>query len=280
MKLSQLGQLFFRQSSQHQRSNATSVSYDQACGPFGRTIIAIGDIHGQLSALEKLLKKISAENFDSNTEKIYVFLGDYIDRGPSSKGVIDRLLDWSSKHKTIFLKGNHEAIFLDFLEKPTSTGQWLSYGGLETLIDYGVIPEAGAKKHSDLFDLRERLLENLPESHLSFFNRLRLSYGSGDFMFVHAGVNPKIPVSDNTEEDLLWIRGHFLGHRGLFEKLIVHGHTITMDGRPEIKPNRVGIDTGSYVNGTITAMIIEGENKYFINSKLPESFNPDHPSSH
>jgi serine/threonine protein phosphatase 1 len=246
---------------------AKGVAYNHASIPAGAVIIAIGDIHGNLNALDKLLAKLRSDVIPDAKEILCIFLGDYIDRGQASKRVVERLIDWSDKHTTIFLQGNHEASLLQFLEDPVRGGNWLKHGGIETLIDYGVIPTLGPYSPRETIALRDQLLLKLPKTHQAFFQNLNLFHSVGDYMFVHAGINPKVPIFDNNPLDLLWIREPFLKHRSLFEKVVIHGHTITPNGEPEIRRNRVGIDTGSYFNGIITAMIIQGDQKSFLSSK-------------
>ena len=248
--------------------NHKHLNYTQAGVSHDKILVAIGDIHGQLSALTTLFTNIEA-TLPRNLKTVsFVLLGDYIDRGPSSKAVIDLLLDWTKDHNCTFLLGNHEASLLSFLDDPIRNKNWLSFGGIDTLISYNIFPKPGAVAEKALVQIRDQLAERLPDQHIKFFNSLIPSYQDGDFMFVHAGVNPKLPLSKNTEEDLLWIRDPFLKHRGLYEKVIVHGHTITSDAKPEIHANRVGLDTGSYATGVITAMIMEGRDKSYISSEF------------
>jgi len=243
------------------------LNYMQAGLSDDKILVAVGDIHGQLSALTALFTNIEATLPRNSKTVTFVFLGDYIDRGPSSKAVIDLLLDWKTDHNCMFLRGNHEASLLNFLDDPIDNRNWLRYGGIETLISYNIFPKPGAISAKGLVQIRDQLAETLPDNHIEFFNSLISSYQEEDFMFVHAGINPNLPLSENTEDDLLWIRDPFLKHRGLYEKVIVHGHTITSDAKPEIHPNRVGLDTGSYATGVITAMIIEGRDKSYISSE-------------
>jgi len=248
--------------------NPKRLNYTQAGLSHDKILVAIGDIHGQLSALTALFTNIEATLPRNSKTVSFVFLGDYIDRGPSSKAVIDLLLDWKKDHNCTFLLGNHEASLLNFLDDPIRNQNWLSFGGIETLISYNIFPKPGTIAEKELVQNRDQLADTLPDRHIKFFNSLIPSYQDGDFMFVHAGVNPELPLSKNTEEDLLWIRDPFLKHRGLYEKVIVHGHTITSDAKPEIHANRVGLDTGSYATGVITAMIMEGRDKSYISSEF------------
>ncbi len=224
-------------------------------------IVAIGDIHGRLDSLEILLEKLETTLLEKGDGLHFVLLGDYIDRGPSSCQVINKLLKWKYFGQSIFLMGNHERFLLNFLVDPIKFAEWLQYGGIETLISYQVFPKPGSQSQQQLISIKEELASKIPDAHLEFLKSLKLSYTSGDFMFVHAGVDPSIPLDKNPEEILLWIREPFLSYPKPLPKVIVHGHTISSNGIPEIRINRVGLDTGSYLNGKITAMAVAGAEK-------------------
>lgn len=230
--------------------------------PDGLRIYAVGDIHGRLDLLDPLLARIDADLAGHPLDQsIQVFLGDYIDRGQASAQVVERLIRRSEAYPTICLKGNHEACMLEFLENPESLIGWGRNGGLTTLMSYGVEPVLNPD-----FDTRLRLAaelaEALPATHREFLSSLPLTFSCGDFLFVHAGVRPGIPLARQREEDLLWIREAFLCHEAPFEKVIVHGHTPVME--PEIRGNRIGIDTGAYATGRLTCLRLEGEDMRLI----------------
>jgi serine/threonine protein phosphatase 1 len=195
---------------------------------------------------------------------IMVFLGDYIDRGHASCQVIDRLIFLRNHHEVIFLKGNHETCLIEFLKNPTILPRWFQYGGLETLQSYGITP----RSHFDLKE-QESLASALDlalsrHGHREFFDHLTISFVCEDFYFVHAGVRPGIPLDQQSEEDLLWIRDEFLHYKGDLGKIVVHGHTPVL--KAEVCSNRINIDTGAYATGRLTCLIIEGDQMKFISS--------------
>ena len=225
--------------------------------PEGVRIYAISDIHGRADLLQSLFAVIDADLDRSGPERaIQVFLGDYVDRGPNSRAVLDLLIERSKTHETVFLKGNHEAFLLEVLEDPTKLESWRHYGGLLTLVSYGVTPTMNPNAEQQV-ELIKALARAVPEEHLAFLRRLETSFTCGDFFFVHAGVKPGIPLAQQGEHDLLWIRDEFLNSEDRFEKYIVHGHTPV--AVPDIRPNRINIDTGAYATGNLTLLSIQGE---------------------
>jgi serine/threonine protein phosphatase 1 len=224
-------------------------------GPGGIRIYAIGDVHGRADLLEPLLLQIEVDIvLHPVSRPIAVFLGDYIDRGPDSKKVIDLLLMPGRTPEMVFLKGNHEAFLLNFLNDPALLEIWRQYGGLETLISYGLKPPLNPSLNEQT-RLAHDLANAIPASHRQFLRALKLSYVCGDFLFVHAGLRPLIPIQHQTEGDLLWIRDDFLLWDKEFEKIVVHGHTPVLE--PDIRFNRINIDTGAFATGRLTCMTIE-----------------------
>ena len=225
---------------------------------------AVGDIHGRRDLLDTLANELQDDlNRGSFNEAVTVFLGDYIDRGPDSAGVVERLASGDFPTPIVVLRGNHEAELLRFLEDETAIESWRHFGGLETLVSYGVDLKA-AMRGREFQVAQEALRRNLPTEHLLFFERTLLAWSVGDYFFCHAGVRPSIPLAHQNERDLLWIREEFNNYRGPFEKIIVHGHTPVPE--PEILPNRIGIDTGAYATGRLTCLILEGEDRRFIST--------------
>jgi serine/threonine protein phosphatase 1 len=226
----------------------------------GELVYAIGDIHGRYDLFKALLAQIVA---DARTRQrgrlpILVTCGDYIDRGPDSARVLTSL-DWIKRDGRIVLralKGNHEAGFLDFLAEPQEGTAWLSFGGDATLQSYGVRAPIDFNDAAEKVRARDELLEVMPVAHLRLLQDLEMMVVVGDYAFVHAGVRPGVPLARQKAEDLLWIRGQFLDHIGGFEKRIVHGHS-WMEAVPEIYDNRIGLDTGAYETGVLTAVRIE-----------------------
>jgi len=236
--------------------------------PADLRIYAIGDIHGRLDLLDTLLAWINADIALRPTKRpISVFLGDYIDRGPSSRGTIDRLIGHGAAHESVFLKGNHELIAIKCLSDRSLFDQWLRLGGLETLVSYGVPPETLANG-KQISEIQSAFHDALPQAHFRFFRDLKNSFECGDFFFAHAGVKPNVELSRQKENDLLWIRGEFLSCNDDFGKIVVHGHTPTRE--IEVRPNRINIDTGAFATGRLTCLVLEEASL----SVIDTAFNP------
>ena len=230
--------------------------------PDGLRIHAIPDIHGMDDALIDVLARIDADRAaHPSSRAVQIFLGDYVDRGPASREVLDRLIARASTHEILMLKGNHETLFRDFTTNPTLLGNWGKFGGLQTLISYGLKPSLnpGPEEQRELAREFERAV---PPSHWQLIDQMPSSFSCGDFFFVHAGVRPGIPLAEQKDEDLLWIRQDFLLYEGDFEKFVVHGHTPVKE--PDIRSNRINLDTGAYATGRLTCLAIEGDRLEFI----------------
>jgi serine/threonine protein phosphatase 1 len=230
--------------------------------PKGVRVYAIGDIHGRVDLLEGIFERIDADlAANPIADPIHIFLGDYIDRGPQSAAVLDRLIKRGDTHATGCLKGNHELYLMEFLENPEILRIWGQYGGLTTLLSYGLQPgmNAGPQEQEEL---SLALRRSLPKSHFKFLSGLPLCMTCGDFFFVHAGVRPGTALSRQREEDMLWIRDDFLESDELFEKVIVHGHTPVME--PQVRKNRINIDTGAYATGRLTCLRLERDEISFL----------------
>ena len=227
--------------------------------PEGTRVYAVGDIHGRLDLLDEKLQKIAAYNTGRPAaESTLVLVGDYIDRGTEPRGVIDRLLDVSSRVNTIAILGNHEQMLLDFLENPVVLQDWAGIGGLATLLSYGLRPSLQLGD-DECFRLSEKLRDHISDEHLRFIRSLKTSHIIGDYFFVHAGIRPGVPLNEQDKNDLIWIREEFTSSRLDHTKVIVHGHTpVTW---PEIKTNRINIDTGAFATGRLTCLVLEGERR-------------------
>jgi serine/threonine protein phosphatase 1 len=224
--------------------------------PDGVRVYAVGDIHGRADLLQALLLQIDVDcALYPSSRPIVVFLGDYIDRGPGSREVVDLLLGCAGTRETIFLRGNHETFVHRFLSEPAILDEWRLCGGLETLMSYGLKPSINPDTEEQN-RLADELARSIPQRHLEFLDALDLSFSCGDFLFVHAGIRPGIAIRRQREEDLLWIRDEFLFCEQPFEKFIVHGHTPVP--APDIRSNRVNIDTGAFATGRLTCVVIEG----------------------
>jgi len=233
------------------------------CVPAGRRVYAIGDIHGRADLLSGLFKRIDADlKARPTADPIQVFLGDYIDRGPDSRQVIDLLIGRRRGNNVIFLKGNHEDFALQFLTDPAVLFHWKNVGGLSTLLSYGVTPLRRGDDPKSQQEVATLLDQAIPDNHRRFFQGLGLSFICGDFFFTHAGVRPGIPLQRQSKQDLLWIREDFLLHEEDFGKVVVHGHTPTRE--PEIHPNRINIDTGAYATGRLTCLVLERDEISFL----------------
>ena len=230
--------------------------------PEGLRIYAIGDIHGRADLLDQVLLRIDAHQAAHPAFRpVEIFLGDYIDRGPGSREVLDRLSARSQARETVCLKGNHETFIEEFLNDPTFLSEWRHNGGFETLLSYGLMPSV----QMDLAEqarLAATFGQVLPLSHRLFLGGLRTSHTCGDYFFAHAGVRPGIPLAKQREEDLLWIREDFLLYEDDFSKIVVHGHTPVRE--PDIRLNRINIDTGAYATGQLTCLMLEGDKRQFI----------------
>ena len=225
--------------------------------PPGRRLYCIGDIHGRLDLLEELHEMIRADSLGFEGSKAVIYMGDFIDRGSQSKQVLDLLIDQPLEgFEPICLRGNHEQTMLDFLAEPQAAAAWLNFGGQVTLLSYGVgLGRLQMAQQVEL--LRDELEANLPESHLEFLNSCRLTHVEGSYCFVHAGIRPGVELERQVPEDLLWIRDDFIRSRQDHGVIVVHGHSITEE--VEMQPNRIGIDTGAYYSGLLTALVLEGE---------------------
>lgn len=235
--------------------------------PHGVRIYAIGDIHGCSDLLSRLLRCIEADCWKRPVERaMTVFVGDYIDRGAHSRDVIDLLLRWRESNDTVFLRGNHEAFLLQFLSDPKTLDNWRQCGGLETLLSYGLRPSISPNRDEQV-RLADQLANSLPKEHFGFLESLHPYYICGDFLFVHAGVRPGVPIDEQTEEDLLWIREGFLACEEPFERFVVHGHTpvTTID----LRSNRINIDTGAFATGRLTCIVIEGSRIRQLSASVP-----------
>jgi len=230
--------------------------------PDGVRIYAVGDVHGRADLLSQLLAGIDADVAAYPASGVIeVFIGDYIDRGPQSREVLDILVSRSERRQIVCLKGNHETYIPDFLRSPAILSQWRYFGGLETLVSYGLTPSINPDEHEQR-ELAEAFDRALPHRHRRFLTSLKSSLACGDYFFVHAGVRPGIPLSQQQERDLLWIREDFLLHEEAFGKIIIHGHTPVRE--PDVRPNRINIDTGAYATGQLTCLVLEGEDMTFI----------------
>jgi serine/threonine protein phosphatase 1 len=234
-------------------------------GAQGYRAYAVGDIHGRLDLLDEMLDAIEADIATREpSQNLVVFLGDLIDRGPQSSGVVERLRTWQSNDATgVFLCGNHEEVFLRVLAgEPAILADWLRFGGAECLMSYGLSPEA-VERMSEPEALAE-IKAAVPAEHQAFLATFADTFRFGDYLFVHAGIRPGLDVAAQSKKDLRWIRDQFLDDSTDHGFVVVHGHTITAS--VEERPNRIGIDTGAYRTGCLSAVAIEGSERWFLDT--------------
>ncbi|MFC4292788.1 metallophosphoesterase family protein [Sphingorhabdus arenilitoris] len=237
---------------------------DAAQIPVGRRVYAIGDVHGRNDLLKELLRKIlDDDNARGPADMQIIMLGDLVDRGPDSAGVIDTamaLKDW--KPNTRFLTGNHEEVFLDAVNSgdPKIVRFFIRIGGESTILSYPISRKDYLKM--DMKELAEKLPQIIPQRHVDFLTSFEDQIVIGDYIFVHAGIRPGVAIEDQEATDLRWIRGSFLNHKGDFEKVVVYGHTITKD--VDESRSRIGIDTGAYDSGKLTAIGLEGGERWYL----------------
>jgi len=231
--------------------------------PPGTRIYCIGDIHGRDDLLQQLHEKILQDVANYKGHKTLIYLGDYIDRGERSKQLIELLLAHPLPgFELIYLRGNHEQTLLDFLIEAQVGRSWFNFGGLQTLVSYGVKPGKLATTTQDLKDLQTALRERISPAHIHFLEQTQSHYVAGSYYFVHAGVSPRFDLNHQHAEDQLWIRNAFIEHRKPFEKIIVHGHTISDE--PDFKPNRIGLDTGAYLSGKLSCLVLQDDQQRII----------------
>ena len=228
----------------------------------GLRIYAIGDIHGRADLLRALLLKIIADIGEAQIRApMLVFLGDYIDRGPSSAEVIDLILAARRQIPTVCLSGNHEIYALRFLRDPSTGPSWFDVGGRETLSSYGVSVPWRLTSRA-LEDASSAFAEAMPKEHLHFLSTLGLTVSFGDYLFVHAGVQPHVPVQEQGHATLTMIREPFTEHGEDFGRIVVHGHSPVTT--PDIRSNRINIDTGAFITGRLTCLVLENGTLRFL----------------
>jgi serine/threonine protein phosphatase 1 len=220
-------------------------------------VYAIGDIHGRSDLLDRMVTEIALDlSRHPVAEALTVTVGDYVDRGPDSRGVIERLTRNPFVTPYVALRGNHESLLEDFLRDPSTGDYWRRLGGLETLHSYGVdVASLMLGKGQDA--AADALRAALPQTHVAFLASLKSSLSIGRYFLCHAGVRPGVPLAQQREEDLLWIRDEFLNSNVDFGKVVVHGHTPSEE--PELRANRVNVDTGAFMTNRLACAVL-GEN--------------------
>jgi serine/threonine protein phosphatase 1 len=219
-------------------------------------IACVGDLHGRIDLLEQLARRLDDFVNDDARRLVEVYVGDYVDHAGDAKSVIDFLLARQARtdRDVVCLRGNHEQMLLAALDGDKAFLRWLEFGGFPTMLAYGVAP-ADAKRSPA--EARRRLREAIPSAHFQFLDGLKLMHRVDDFIFVHAGVRPGVPLDRQSTQDLLWIRDNFLNANDDFGAIVVHGHTPT--ARPALRRNRIGLDTGAYFSGRLTSVLLTSE---------------------
>jgi len=235
----------------------------------GSVIYAIGDIHGRADLLRELHTAILADaHLREAKRRVIVYLGDYTCRGSGSRAVLDILCQNPLPgFEAIFLRGNHEDIICRFLDGDLSWGaHWLEYGGIEALADYGVITNTMENREvHKLAKLRQDFIVALPKEHEQFMRSTLYSHREDDYLFVHAGIKPGIPLENTDPDTFMWIRREFLSSKKNHGAIVVHGHTISDE--PDVRLNRIGIDTGAYRSGILTCLVLEGAERWFLQTE-------------
>jgi len=240
---------------------AATVGFHEARGPDDTVIYAIGDVHGRLDLLSRMHAEIAAHRERRKpADWRIVHLGDYVDRGPDSKGVVEFIRRAAADPRVISLAGNHDIGFLDFLAEADPNGIFANYGGAETARSYGA--ELDFESLAEFAVSHRGLAQAVPEEHVAFLRALPFSVEFADFYFCHAGIRPGVPLAAQDPSDLTWIREEFLGHSRLHPKVIVHGHTPVVE--PEVLANRVNVDTGAFATGRLTALVVDGADKQLL----------------
>ncbi len=235
---------------------------ERPCVPDGIRLYVIGDIHGRLDLLDGKLNDIMDDvSQRRRAHNRIIFLGDYIDRGPDSRGVICRLIEIGKRADVVTLMGNHEATLLRTLDDPLHLPWWSANGGALTLLSYGLAPSM-TRRQEESVDAIKGLRSAVPAEHLEFVRSLPLSFECGDYFFVHAGIRPRVRLEDQQADDLLWIRDEFLNSRVSHPKIVVHGHTPVP--LPEVRRNRINVDLGAFATGRLCCLVLEADQQNFI----------------
>jgi serine/threonine protein phosphatase 1 len=237
------------------------IAHPEASVPGGQRVYAVGDIHGRLDLFEALIAAIEADDAAcSAADTTVILLGDLVDRGPDSAGVIDRARAWQGRRKVRILTGNHEEMFLQSFDKTDVLRHFLRFGGKETVLSYGIDEQAYQAATVD--DVQVMMHTAVPAGDRAFLEGFEDMIAIGDYLFVHAGIDPLVPFEEQRTNDLRWIREPFLSHGQPFGAVVVHGHTISDE--PQDRGNRIGIDTGAYLSGRLTALVLEGTSRRYL----------------
>lgn len=229
--------------------------------PAGQRVYAVGDIHGRLDLFKALVAAIERDDaVRVEADTTLILLGDLIDRGPDSAGVVAFARALQARRKLRIVAGNHEEMFLRSFTEPEVLARFLKFGGRETILSYPVDRDAFAK--ATLSEMQAQMDVAVPKEDRRFIDRFEDAISIGDYLFVHAGIRPGEPADAQVTADLRWIREPFLSHAGDHGCVVVHGHTIAEE--PVVRSNRIGIDTGAFMSGRLTALALQGSNRWLI----------------
>lgn len=232
--------------------------------PEGERVYAVGDIHGRLDLFAEMIRAIEIDDeARAPARTTVILLGDLVDRGPDSAGVIAAARDWQRRRNVRIVAGNHEEMMLLAFESEDVLRAFLRHGGRETLLSYPIDPEAYSA--ADFPGVQELMRAAIPAADVEFIANFEGAIQIGDYLFVHAGIAPGVPLEVQRENDLRWIREPFLSYPGDHGCMVVHGHTITEEA--QIRPNRIGIDTGAFSSGRLTALVLDGTDRFLIEAR-------------
>lgn len=232
--------------------------------PEGKRVYAVGDVHGRLDLLVRLQRQMEDDQAaHPGQEPVEIYLGDYVDRGPASAEVLETLLERRRARDVICLSGNHEQMMREAHRSFEAFPHWQRVGGFEAVQSYlpGFAEVAGVQEPHSLW---QQWRGAVPARHLVFLESLGTYHVCGDYLFVHAGLRPGVPLENQRREDCLWIRHAFLDHAGAFGHMVVHGHTPTPE--PQLKANRIGIDTGAFASGRLTCLVLDGAERALLST--------------
>jgi serine/threonine protein phosphatase 1 len=232
--------------------------------PAGERVYAIGDIHGRADLFEMIIAQIEADDAARGpAQTTVILLGDLVDRGPDSAGVIARARDWAARRPVRMLQGNHEEMFLKAFDDDVTLRHFLRFGGRETLLSYPITPDE--YQRTTIEELQVLMRERVPAADIAFMAAMENLIRVGDYVFVHAGIRPGVALDAQKTGDLRWIRAEFLDDATPRDFAVVHGHTITP--APELHPWRIGIDTGAFASGQLTAVGLEGTERWLVTAQ-------------
>jgi serine/threonine protein phosphatase 1 len=236
--------------------------------PAGQRVYAVGDIHGRCDLFEALVEAIEADDAAAGpAETTVVLLGDLVDRGSDSAGVIALARQWQARRRVRILGGNHEEMFLRSFDELDMFRHFLRHGGRDTALSYGI--DRAAFLAAELEEAQQLMRDHVPAEDIAFLEGFEDMISIGDYLFVHAGIDPRVPLDAQRRQDLRWIREPFLSHPDSHGPVVVHGHTISET--PEDRGNRIGIDTGAFMSGRLTAIVLEGITRRYLEAYETES---------